>query len=71
MFLQRHNSRTSSQKSYQLHYFRSLASTSAVKINFNMLCALVLYMVSGEVDDADVVVVDKCAPAQRTLKLLK
>jgi hypothetical protein len=42
-----------------------------VKINFNMLCALVLYMVSGEVDDADVVVVDKCAPAQRTLKLLK
>jgi hypothetical protein len=42
-----------------------------VKINFNMLCALVLYMVSGEVDDADVVVVDKCASAQRTLKLLK
>jgi hypothetical protein len=42
-----------------------------MKINLNVLCALVLYMVSGEVDDPDVVTIDKCAPAQRTVKLLK
>jgi hypothetical protein len=45
--------------------------TNEVEINLNVLYALVLYEVGGEVDDADVVTIDKCALGQRTMKLLK
>jgi hypothetical protein len=36
--------------------------TDKVKINLNMLGALVLYEVGGEVDGADVVAVDQSGP---------
>jgi hypothetical protein len=45
--------------------------TNEVEINLNMLCALVLYGVGGEVDDVDVVIVDKRDPTKRIVKLLK
>jgi hypothetical protein len=45
--------------------------TNEVEINLNVLYALVLYEVGGEVDDADIVAIDKCALGQRTMKLLK
>jgi hypothetical protein len=45
--------------------------TNEVEINLSVLCALVLDRVGGEVDDADIVAVDKCAPTQKTVKLLK
>jgi hypothetical protein len=45
--------------------------TNEVEINLNMLCALVLYRVGGEVDDIDIVTVDKPASAQKIVNLQK
>jgi hypothetical protein len=42
-----------------------------VYIDIDMLCALVLNGVGGEVDDADVVTVDESALYQRRVELLK
>jgi poly-beta-hydroxyalkanoate depolymerase len=42
-----------------------------VKINLNMLGALVLNGVGGEVDDADIVVVDQSGPRQGAVQLHK
>jgi hypothetical protein len=42
-----------------------------VKIDLNMLCALVLDMVDGEADNAGVVAVDKCTHGEGTVKLLE
>jgi hypothetical protein len=41
-----------------------------VEINLNMLRALVLNRVGGEVDDADVITVDKCVIHQWSVELL-
>lgn len=41
------------------------AFTDEIKINLNVLRALVLAQFDGDVDDADVVTVDKCAPGER------
>jgi hypothetical protein len=40
-------------------------------INLNVICALVLYGVGGELDGVDVVTIDKHAPTQKTVKVLK
>jgi hypothetical protein len=42
-----------------------------MKINLHMLGALMLNGVSGEVHDTDIIVVDKCAPRRRSLKLVE
>jgi hypothetical protein len=42
-----------------------------VEVDLNMLHALVLNGVGGEVDGADVVAVDECALCQRSVDLLK
>jgi hypothetical protein len=42
-----------------------------VKVDLNMLHALVLNGIGGEVDDANVVAVDECALHQWSMKLLK
>jgi hypothetical protein len=42
-----------------------------VEVDLDMLRALVLNGVGGEVDGADVVIVDECALRQRSVKLLK
>jgi hypothetical protein len=42
-----------------------------VEISLNVLCAMVLNGVGGEVDGANAVTADKRAPAQRSVKLLK
>lgn len=42
-----------------------------VKIDLNMLHVLVLGEVDGEIDGAEVVAVDKCAPSEGVFKLLK
>jgi hypothetical protein len=47
------------------------ALADKVKINLNMLGALVLNRVGGEVDDTDVVVVDQSGPRQGTVQLHK
>jgi hypothetical protein len=41
--------------------------TDEVKIDLNMLHVLVLNRVDREVDNADIVVVDKCAPGERVV----
>jgi hypothetical protein len=41
-----------------------------MKINLHMLGALILNEVGGEVHDADIVAVDKCAPRRRGLELV-
>ena len=45
--------------------------TDEVKINLYMLGALVLNGVGGEVDGADVVVVDECTTGRWTVQFLK
>ena len=47
------------------------AFADEVEINLNMFRALVLDGVGGEVDGADVVAVDECAPGQQAVKLLE
>jgi hypothetical protein len=42
-----------------------------VEVDLDMLRALVLNGVGGEVDGVDVIAVDKCALRQRSMKLLK
>jgi hypothetical protein len=42
-----------------------------VEVDLDMLCALVLNGVGGEVDDADIVAVDECALRQRSVEILK
>jgi hypothetical protein len=42
-----------------------------VEVDLDMLCALVLNGVGGEVDGADVVVIDESALRQRSMELLK
>jgi hypothetical protein len=42
-----------------------------VKIDLNMLRALVLNWIAGHVDDADIVTENHCSPAERHVKLLK
>jgi hypothetical protein len=42
-----------------------------MKINLHMLGALMLNGVGGEVHDADIITVDKCAPRRRGLKLVE
>jgi hypothetical protein len=42
-----------------------------VEVELNMLRALVLDGVGGEVHDIDIVAVDKSSPCQRTVELLK
>jgi hypothetical protein len=42
-----------------------------MKINLCMLGALMLNRVGGEVHDADIVTVDKCAPRRRGLELME
>ncbi len=42
-----------------------------VRINLNMLGALVLNDVGGEIDGADIVAVDKCAPRWWSLELVE
>lgn len=44
--------------------------TEEVKTDLNMVRALVLDGVDREVDDTDVVVVDKCTPSEGAVKLL-
>jgi hypothetical protein len=45
--------------------------SNEMEFNLHMLGALMLNRVGGEVDDADVVTVDKRAPRQRTLELME
>jgi hypothetical protein len=45
--------------------------SNEIEINLHMLCALMLNEVGGEIDDANVVAVDKRAPRQRTLELME
>lgn len=45
--------------------------TDEVKIDLNMLHVLVLDWVDEGVDGIDVVAVDKCAPGERVVKILK
>ena len=45
--------------------------TNEVKINIDMLRALMLDRVAGEVDGVDVVAVDKGASGQRTVQFLE
>jgi hypothetical protein len=47
------------------------ALTDKVKINLNMLDALVLNWVGGELDDADIVAVDQSGPRQGVVQLHK
>jgi hypothetical protein len=47
------------------------ALADKVKINLNMLGALVMNGVGGEVDDADIVTVDQSDPRQGAMKLHK
>jgi hypothetical protein len=47
------------------------ALTNEVEINLNMLGALVLNEVGGEVDDTDVVTVDHSDPRQGVVQLYK
>jgi hypothetical protein len=42
-----------------------------VEVDLDMLCALVLNGVGGEVDGADIVAVDKSALRQRSMELLE
>jgi hypothetical protein len=42
-----------------------------VEVDLDMLHALVLNGVGGEVDDADIVTVDECALRQRSVEILK
>jgi hypothetical protein len=42
-----------------------------MKINHHMLGALMLNRVGGEVHNADIVTVDKCAPRRRGLELVE
>jgi hypothetical protein len=42
-----------------------------LEVDLNMLCALVLNGVGGEVDNADVIAVDEDALHQRSVELLK
>jgi hypothetical protein len=42
-----------------------------VEVDLDMLRALGLNRVGGEVDDADVVTIDECALRQRSVELLK
>jgi hypothetical protein len=42
-----------------------------VEVELDMLRALVLDGVGGEVHDVDVVIADKCAPRQQTMELLE
>jgi hypothetical protein len=42
-----------------------------VKVDLYMLCTLVLDRVDKEIDGADVVVVDKSAPSEEGVELLK
>jgi hypothetical protein len=42
-----------------------------MKINIYMLGALMLNGVGGEIHDADIVAVDKCAPRRRGLELVE
>jgi hypothetical protein len=42
-----------------------------MKINLHMLGALMLNGVGGEVHGADIIIVDKCAPRRRGLKLVE
>ena len=46
------------------------ALADEVEIDLNMLCALVLDGVGGEVDGADVVAVDEGAPGEWAVELL-
>jgi hypothetical protein len=39
--------------------------TDEVEINLNMLCVLVLNWVGRQVDDTDIVTIDKCVVRQR------
>jgi len=41
-----------------------------VKINLNVLCALMLNRIGGHVDCADVVTIDQCGTAQGSMELL-
>ena len=45
--------------------------TDVVKIDLNMLCALVLNWVGGEVDSVDIVAVDPVVGRQRAVELLQ
>jgi hypothetical protein len=45
--------------------------TDEVKVDLNMLRALVLDRVDGEIDVADIVVVDNRAPSEEAVKLLE
>jgi hypothetical protein len=42
-----------------------------IKINLHMFGALMLNGVGGEVHDADIVTIDKCAPRRRGLELME
>jgi hypothetical protein len=42
-----------------------------MKINLHMLDALMLNEVGGEIHNADIVAVDKCAPRRRGLELVE
>jgi hypothetical protein len=46
------------------------AFSNEVKVDLDMLCALVLNGVVGEVDGADVITVDDCALQQWSMELL-
>jgi hypothetical protein len=48
-----------------------VALADEVQVDLNMLCALVLDRVGGEVDDANVVAIDKSASRQQTVELLE
>jgi hypothetical protein len=47
------------------------ALANELEINFNMLCAIMMDEVGGEVDRTDVVAVYKCSPRQGTMQLLE
>ena len=47
------------------------AFSHEVLVDLNMLGVLMLNEVGGEVDSADVIVVDECAPGEWTVKLLE
>ena len=45
--------------------------SNKVKINLNVLCALMLDWVGGHVGSTNVVTIHKCGPTQRGMKLLE
>jgi hypothetical protein len=47
------------------------AFSNEVEVDLDMLCVLVLNGVGGEVDGADIIVVDESALRQRSMELLE